>query len=500
MEVNLKNKKILFVLQRDWGIKHGFEIIKKLKKNGALISVVIFKKSTENFVKFQKDVEFENILEESFIEKNSDTIIKKNNYSAEKFLDDFNVKSVWEFIHTLRGKATSYKEKFPFSYKQNLSDDLLKKYIIAFGTSLINLYEKFKPDLVIFYNYGDIRHHLIAQLSHKNNIPFFYMNDTKVKNIAAFFYDLNRGKSFFHNKIEDYNDKKIKPKYLNKAIEYLNENRQKIQNPMNIKDVKVDENLFNLNDEKNLLKTIFRKIKIKNEILDYSERISFLRILKNYFYKKKNILDMKFYKFDKLEHIENFVFLPLQHEPETIGMCNPIFDNQFETARILARNLPKNYCLAVKIHPFRSYYRSKKFMDKFKNYPNIKIISHKVPNEKIFKKMNCLISFSGTAIFEAAILKKPAVQIGNMELMKNLPNIFFLEKLQEIDQVISKLENSFQDYAESKSYDEKLLFYISAAYETGFYFDKYQDDYRENKKSLDYMWSKYTEEINKLSI
>ena len=45
MEENLKNKKILFILQRDWAIKHGFEIIKKLKENGALVSVIEFKKS-----------------------------------------------------------------------------------------------------------------------------------------------------------------------------------------------------------------------------------------------------------------------------------------------------------------------------------------------------------------------------------------------------------------------------------------------------------------------
>ena len=55
MEENLKNKKILFILQRDWAIKHGFEIIKKLKENGALVSVIAFKKSIESYINFQKE-------------------------------------------------------------------------------------------------------------------------------------------------------------------------------------------------------------------------------------------------------------------------------------------------------------------------------------------------------------------------------------------------------------------------------------------------------------
>ena len=197
--------------------------------------------------------------------------------------------------------------------------------------------------------------------------------------------------------------------------------------------------------------------------------------------------------------IENFVFLPLQHEPEAmLGMCNPVFDNQFETVKILARNLPSNYSLVVKNHPFKYFFRSKKYLNKFKNCPNIKVIDHKVPNELVYKKMKCLISFSGTSIFETAILKKPAIQIGNLKSMKYLPNIFYLEKLQEIDKIINKIESNFEKYINSDEYDEKLQYYISAAYETGFYFDKYEDDYRYNKESLEYMWNKYLEEIRKI--
>ena len=49
MQRELKNKKILFVLQRNWAVKHGFEIIKKLKNEGSLISTITFKKKYRKF-------------------------------------------------------------------------------------------------------------------------------------------------------------------------------------------------------------------------------------------------------------------------------------------------------------------------------------------------------------------------------------------------------------------------------------------------------------------
>ena len=210
------------------------------------------------------------------------------------------------------------------------------------------------------YNYGDLRHHLVAQLSKNKKIPLFFMNDTKIKNISAFFYDLNCEKSFFHTQVENYSNGKKKPRNLEKVRNYIKKNRKKIQTPINIKDVNFNIKLFNIEDEKDLLRKIIRKIKVSEEVLDDSEKISFFRILGNYFNKKKNLYDLKNYQFDHIDQIENFVYLPLQHEPEAmLGMCNPVFDNQFETAKIIARNLPNNYTLVVKNHPFKYFFRSK---------------------------------------------------------------------------------------------------------------------------------------------
>ena len=66
----LKNKRIFIILQRDWAVRHGFEIAKKLNENGAEISTLILKKSTEGYIKIQNDVKFKYIINESEIENN----------------------------------------------------------------------------------------------------------------------------------------------------------------------------------------------------------------------------------------------------------------------------------------------------------------------------------------------------------------------------------------------------------------------------------------------
>ena len=73
MQRELKNKKILFVLQRNWAVKNDIEIIKKLKNEGSLISTITFPKSIESFVNFQNEMKFEEILGKAIVSK---TILK----------------------------------------------------------------------------------------------------------------------------------------------------------------------------------------------------------------------------------------------------------------------------------------------------------------------------------------------------------------------------------------------------------------------------------------
>ena len=152
----LFKKKILMIHQRDWAIKHGFEISKKLSKYGAKLASLNFKLSTEYFIENQKDIDFEYILNESNIDKNYKSILKESNYTIENLNNDFEIENIWKYALTLRQFTLNYKKKYPFSYQQNYSDENIRDYILAFAFELKKMFQNFTPDIVIGYNFGDI--------------------------------------------------------------------------------------------------------------------------------------------------------------------------------------------------------------------------------------------------------------------------------------------------------------------------------------------------------
>ena len=108
----LEGKRILMVHQRDWGIKHGFEISKKLYSHGAKLATINFKKSTEYFINNQKEIKFNYILDDTFVEENVENIILKNNYTLNDIKKDYDVHSIWQYASTLRRHSLCYKKKF----------------------------------------------------------------------------------------------------------------------------------------------------------------------------------------------------------------------------------------------------------------------------------------------------------------------------------------------------------------------------------------------------
>ena len=194
-----------------------------------------------------------------------------------------------------------------------------------------------------------------------------------------------------------------------------------------------------------------------------------------------------------------FVFFPLQHFPESqLGLLNTVHDHVLNTIRNIAKFLPNGLTLVVKDHPWSYGKRSESFLNKIKNTLNVKLIAPTTSNNLVYEKMDYLISLSGTVIFEAALINKPAIILGDLEMMLDLPNIFKLQNLNEIGELIKKIDSEFKDYSSTEDCKKKILNYISAALDIGYDNEKYNDDFRHNKESLEYMWKFYLKEINKI--
>ena len=504
--LNIKNKNFFFILQRDWGIKTGFEIVKKLNKNGNRFSALNFKEPVESYAVNQKEVKFDYILNDNQIFNNKEKILEESNYTTQNFIEDYNISSLWKYAFTLRRLATSYEKKFPYSFQQNLNDAEFEKYILAFAYKLKKTFYDFKPDIVIGYVFGDIRHIMLNKLCEINKIPMVCAADSKIHNINIFTYDYKSTRSFFHDRMKKLNQKIINSKNFNKAKDYLNDQRKNFKKNVMVENINFEKNIFNFQDFKNFLSKLKRYLYLKltnkttdKNFLHPADNPSFRYLIRDFFSETYNTYRLKKIKYEKIDNIENFVYFPLGHYPETqLGILNTVYDNQINTIKVIARYLPKNLTLVIKDHPFSFGLKSYSFLEKIQNTPNVKLIKYDEDNIKIFKKMHSLISFCGTVIFEACIFKKPGIQIGAAELMTYLPNCYKMDDLTSIEKIIENIDTSFRNYAESKEYDEKIINYICAAFDTGFKFDEYESDLRLSNDKLNSIWSAYKIEISKI--
>ena len=153
------------------------------------------------------------------------------------------------------------------------------------------------------------------------------------------------------------------------------------------------------------------------------------------------------FNFDKLDNLDNFVYLPLQSQPEqTVDSYAPLFNNQIETSRQIAMNLPKDFYLVVKDHPNMFGKRSPTYLEKIQRSPNVKLIDYKISNYEILKKTRLMIGFSGSTFLEAAILNIPSILLGNIGTIKRLPNVHCHTDMSSISsKIIQILENDIEE-------------------------------------------------------
>ena len=166
----------------------------------------------------------------------------------------------------------------------------------------------------------------------------------------------------------------------------------------------------------------------------------------------------------EIDNDENFVYFPLQVEPErSLNIDAPFYVNQLEIIKNISKSLPVGYKLFVKEHYgqiFRNW-REIKYYKEIMSLPNVKLIHHSIKPEEIIKKCKLVLSISGTSGFEAALYEKPSIvfadvnyesleSVNRVKQIEDLPNLIrntLKQKvnLLELNKFISRIEiDSFE--------------------------------------------------------
>ena len=159
--------------------------------------------------------------------------------------------------------------------------------------------------------------------------------------------------------------------------------------------------------------------------------------------------------YDALPSSELFAFFPLQYEPEiSLLVQAPFITSQIEAVRLAARSLPVGWKLYVKEHPQMVGYRPRAFYRALKKIPNVRVVDPSVKSFGLTASSGLVIVISSTAGFEACLLKKPVVTLGN-HFYNDLSFVKHCERPSDMARLVQEQVNSF-------AYDEEeLVHYIA---------------------------------------
>lgn len=504
----LSGKKVLIFQQRAWGKFIGRFLARKLYAEGCRLAALTSSPSAHQATLLQDKTElkYEMIESHDFVMGQPKEYLRGETYSLEEICRDLAVDSIWPFIWSLRMFVRSYKEKYYYSFKQNLSDEQIIDYVMAAYKCVKLFFEKFKPDVIIAPNFVSFHHIIFNLMAKKRGATMFALTDSKIVDYSIFTYDYDESTGPFYEQVDKLNANEIETENREKARKYIAEFREKFKKPYqwaseDEKKRRGNSLLTRIRGELSPFKQILLWYKDRpknpwpNVGIWTGWRPPYI-ILRDYFAHKKYRQFAQDFNYEPLEKIKKFVYFPLQVQPETaIDVAAPYFSNQIEVARQLAMSLPDDWTLAVKDHPAMLGLHPSSYLEKLARTVNVKLIDYRIPTQEILKRADLLVSFGGTTLVEAAFLAVPAIQLGNLGTTLKLPNVF---KHTDMTTLAKKIKEVLAVDLNSRDYERRLENYAAAVYDTGFEINYLEVWEKAKTESLEDLWKAYYQELERI--
>jgi len=496
-------KKILIFQQRGWGVSIGHFLAKKLQAEGCRLAALTFKRSAHQYLLDQREVKYDLAINDDEVMAEPEKYLGADDYSLGEICDALGVDSIWPMVATLRNHVKSYREKYYYSFKQNLPDEEIILYVKAVYKYVLKIFNDFKPDLIIAPNFVNLPHIMFNLYAEKRGVNMIAVINCKIKNLYIFTHDYNDSSGPFYERVDELNDKSAESANLDKAKKYIAEFREKFKRP-------AYTDKYTMYQKKSWRKKINHALSPYYHILRwYLKRpVNNLKnigptvdyrppkiILRDHYCHDRNSKFLENYHFYPFDKLKKFAYFPLQFQPESPTDVNaPYFSNQIETIRLVAMSLPADYTLAVKEHPAMQGYRSPSYLEKVDRTPNVKLIDFRIPVDEVLKKASLVINHNCTTFMEAAFYNKPSIQLGNLGTTLKLPNVF---KHTDMTTLAAKIKEILKAELNNQDYERRLENYVAAAYDTGFEFNYHNVWLGGESGDMETLWQAFKGEIEK---
>ncbi len=472
--------RVLFFQQRGWGVSIGHNIAKLIHEENADIrfAAITFKKKTHEFILSQKDVEYDEVLYYDQIQNEPESY-DVNSVNLDTICNVLGIDSIWPMMQSMRNYVRDYSKKYYYSYTKQVSDKYMTDVLKATFLAVNDIIERFKPDVIVLPNYVGLPHFVAYYIAKNKKITIVGATDSKVKGIYIWsrdpfdsegrFYstfkksltDANvltaESLTLAHSYLERFRVEHIKPDYMESTW-------KRLPRKLSIKELKKTILANKLLSGLALAirgggkSDITRYVSIDNR----SRRLILRDALTHYLNTRK----MENYEYEVPDLNGDFVFFPLQFQPEaSVDVIAPFFNNQIEAIRLTAMSLPGDMKLIVKEHPAMIGYRTISYLEKIQGIPNVVLMDHRYSTYELLKKSKLVVNINSTVSVEAAYLDKPSVQFGNLGTTLLLPHIHKHTDFTTLSAAIKEI--CLRRY-DTEDYRRHLLHFIASAFTCGF--------------------------------
>ncbi len=367
------------------------------------------------------------------------------------------------------GKKYAYNQDYRprFGHKQMLS-------ILQVGLRRMeDFFNEVQPNFIVSFQCNTIGDYLSYLFARARNIPILNLRPTRIQNYFYAGESIMEPSEYLREIYEQFLKYGIDTSLKDEAAKYL-QHVQKANamyegvvlssnKPPGIANSK--KKPFNLLKLKSLLDLLIGEYKFRfgeyrddNHISSYIGHFVGQRIIRPW---RARMMERRFrnlYVKSKDLQFLDYAFFPLHTEPEvTLSVYSKPYLNQIEAIRLLSHNLPIGMKLIVKEHPWAIGRRPLSYYLKLMEIPNIKLAHPSLKSRELISNARLITVIAGSICFEASILKKPAIILGQTPY-NFLPN----SMIRHADNP-DRLGNEIRDLLENYEYNEEALLSYTAA-------------------------------------
>ena len=304
-----------------------------------------------------------------------------------------------------------------------------KNEILTIEQNCCKLFEKiikeYKPDLVITREPGLHHLKLFIQMCEKKNIQVIQLKIPIGKKLL-----IAKSDTAF-DKIPPQNSTSNKNLTFDDFQQFYHENRLSLSIDKSVLDVKPNF----IDKMKTLFEYLLSKQDLKNDYTYFGKtKIKTLKFIFGLTIRKKIRENFMNQNLSQKLPDSDYIYYAMNVDMDANQLIrNPIYNNQIEMIRIIAKSIPSNFVLVVKEHPAQIVrdWRSIKEMKEILEIPNVIYLHPTFSQHVIYQKSNLVITSSGSAGLECQFFGKPSI-IFSDTIFSYIPSVFKVTDLNNL--------------------------------------------------------------------